>query len=131
MPGAIIEFFRLKTVSVPLTLSVALYLFNISINFINPAYLPEEQEFSRNEIESFAELLLEEVGDCKDFFREYDEQESESSLQKHSVSFLYVLNPSLNLAYSPFYQDPPAANRYILFQYSAFLNISTPPPKPV
>lgn len=131
MPGVLIGFFRVKQLSVSLTLSITLCLFNISINFLNPVGLPEERNFSGNEIESFAEFLVEEVGEYDDFFKEYDDNESESSFQKTAGSFLCVLNSSLDLSYSSFCQAPPAPDGHILFQYSAFLNISTPPPKMV
>lgn len=129
MPGVLIGFFRLKQLSVTLTLSVALCLFNISINFLNPVDLPDERDFSDNEIESFAEFVVEEVGACDDFFKEYDENESESSLQKSTITFLGVLHSSLQISYSSFCQVQPAFNPNTLFQYSAFLTISTPPPK--
>lgn len=131
MSGAGIEFFRFQSFRVLLTRIVALCLFNISINFINPVSSPQAGIFLSNEIESFVEFLVEELGSYEDFLKEYPETESESALQKAAGFFVCVLNPAPRFSYT--FRDTPSAvpGRSIFFSYSAFLAISTPPPKVV
>lgn len=131
MSGAVIQFFRFKQFSSLLTGGVALCLFNISINFVNPVSPPHAGVFLGNEIESFVEFLMEELGSYEDFLKEYDENESESALQKAMGFFVGVLHSAPNFSYTFFHPLPAMPGRYILFSYSAFLTISTPPPKVV
>ena len=69
-----------------------MYLLNISIDFQHPR-APLRVDTSINEIESLAELLVEEVGQLKDFFQEIPESDREPIMHINFSLMFIISNP--------------------------------------
>ncbi|MFC6998356.1 hypothetical protein [Rufibacter roseus] len=63
---------------------MALYLFNISIDKSDTTLDPLPAELENNDIESFVELILENVLCLEDIIEEYDDTKTEEHLKKKS-----------------------------------------------
>lgn len=98
---------------------------------VDPVSAYAKEDLSVNDIESFVEFLVEEIADFDDFFKEYDDFETESSLQKSAPLFLCIPAPSFNLSPAFCIRQDRGFNAGVQRVDAAFLNISTPPPKAV
>lgn len=107
---------------------LAIYLFNISVDFQHSRVAIATEDISINEIESIAELLIEELAHVEGFFEEQAESDCEPSthspvLLDFIVSHRFVI-PPVPMSSGPAYQR---LNSFSTYQAS--LQILTPPPR--
>lgn len=105
---------------------MALYLFDISVDFHHQRVI--EENITVNEIESMSELVLEEIADIEDLFKEIPESDREP-ITKVSFSLVYLLPQQfrLQLVIQLTERKFQIAHEYAL--YSVPFSILTPPPR--
>lgn len=121
---------RESWVSKVFTFIMALYLLNISVDVLDARTSQSDENLSINEIESFAELMIEEIGQCDDFFDEQHEAEREP-FTKLTTSLVFILPPQLTAPCRAegmlMIANVPSSHPY----YQTYLNKISPPPKTV
>jgi len=111
-----------------LIFALALYLLNGSVDFQDQRIALHQEDLTINEIESFAELIIEEIVCIDNFFEEQSESETEPTTKGTSMVKYLVPNPLIlpikpvNIAMS-FYSGE------IVFYYFTNSTILTPPPQ--
>lgn len=66
--ASLVQAFRNTAIGKFLSISIALYVFNVSIDSVDPSTLDGKENLSINDIESFVELIIEDVCNGEDFF---------------------------------------------------------------
>lgn len=74
---------------------LALYLLNISVDFQHPR-INVREDISINEIESLAELVVEEIVQVEDFFEELPESDREP-IVKVNFTLIFIISGPLQL----------------------------------
>lgn len=111
-----------------LIFALALYLLNGSVDFQDQRIALHQEDLTINEIESFTELIIEEIVCIDNFFEEQSESETEPTTKGTSMVKYLVPNPLIlpikpgNIAMS-FYSGE------IVFYYFTNSTILTPPPQ--
>lgn len=105
---------------------MALYLFDISVDFQHTPSV--EQDLSINEIESLSELVLEEIADFENLFEEVPESDREP-ITKTALSLTYIVPLQVTLQSTA--DAVPVINqtRYTFVQYTVPYSRTTPPPR--
>lgn len=106
---------------------LAIYLFNISVDFQHSRTLAME-DVTINEIESIAELLLEEVANCEDFFEEQVESDCEPTT-RFSTSLVFIVTHRVVILPVPVMDSPAYQPLNQFSTYQASLQTLTPPPR--
>jgi hypothetical protein len=125
----LIRVFRNTTLGKILSIGIALYIFNISIDSVDATTLTGKEDLITNDIESFAELIVEEMANCEDFFQEFDDQETESTVQKTAVACFGIIVPTFTLAPIVSEDEQPTGKTYVAIAYNTFFTITSPPPE--
>lgn len=106
---------------------LALYLLNISVDFQHPR-IKVREDISINEIESLAELVVEEIAQVEDFFEELPESDREP-IVKVNFSLIYLVSGPLVLPV----RHGLALQSDFAERTSCFINLTpsilTPPPQ--
>ncbi len=123
----LVSVFRKGKMSRMFILLMALYLFNISIDFSDPRTAHFKEDLSINEIESFVELILEEVADFENAFEEQAESDREHGTVSHALLFIPVKD--FEIPHTVLFYQISYTSLYPISAYSATLDIFTPPPK--
>jgi len=106
---------------------LAMYLFNISVDFQHSRTLVAE-DITINEIESIAELLIEEVAACEDFFKEQAESDCEPTTSS-PVSLVFLVTHRFVILPAPAMDSPSYQSLNQFSTYQASLQTLTPPPR--
>lgn len=127
----LIQSFRNTILGKFLSIGIALYVLNVSIDSADATTFQGKENLTINDIESFAELIVEELIQVEDFFTEFDDQDSESTLQNTQFSFLGIPVSTLILDPVLFDHQPLRYDSYKLAPYFSCITITSPPPENV
>lgn len=122
----IFQYIRQSLLCKSLFFALALHLFNISVDFAHSRN--EKEDLSINEIESFAELIVEDIIDIGDFFEEKAETDTEPTHKGVSLVSYIVSNPLRMESYNA----DEIITHHPVFSISfssAHFSILTPPPQ--
>lgn len=108
--------------------ALAVYLLNISVDFQHSRIALAAEDISINEIESIAELLIEEVAHCEGFFEEHAESDCEPSTHA-SFSWVFIVAHHVILPPAPPSHGVTYQRLNSFSTYQASLPILTPPPR--
>lgn len=108
--------------------ALALYLLNGSVDFQDQRIANYREDLTINEIESFAELIIEEIVCIDNFFEEQSEADSEPTT-KGANTLKYLVPNSLILPIKPVDVAMSFYSREIVFYYFTDSTILTPPPQ--
>lgn len=110
---------------------MGVFLLNISVDVAdpNPEYIPED--LTINDQESIVEILVEQVLGYDDFFKEYDDHDTEKQNKKTNLKIEFIAQRVV---------DPPIKQAtiktkktsfpdYDAYLTNGFLNLDIPPPK--
>lgn len=127
--ASLIRTFRNTMLGRFLSIGIALYILNVSIDSVDATTLHGKENLLINDIESFAELIIEEIISVEDFFKEFDDQDSESRIQTVHVLFIGIPTSALMLEPVTQCNQPPVYASYQDVQYLTSLTITSPPPE--
>jgi hypothetical protein len=121
-------FLRQSLIGRGLIIALALYLFNSSIDFRDQRVAYLKEDLNLNEIESFAELIIEEIVCIDNFFEEQSEADSEPAT-KGANTLSYLVPSPLVLPIRPIDVSLSFYSGGIVFYYFTDSSILTPPPQ--
>jgi len=124
----LMKLLRQSLIGKGLIFALALYLLNSSIDFQDQRIANYKEDLTINEIESFAELIIEEIVCIDNFFEEQSEADSEPATK--GVHTLKYLVPSpLVLPIKPVDVALSFYSGDIVFYFYTDFSILTPPPQ--
>lgn len=121
---------RQNLISKDLLFALALYLLNSSVDFQDQRIANYKEDIAINEIESFAELIIEELVCVDNFFEEQTESESEPTTIAASP-LNYLVPNQLILPINPVDVASCFYTGDSVFYYFTDFSILTPPPQRV
>ncbi len=122
------DFLRQSLIGKGLIFALALYLLNGSVDFQDQRIANYQEDLTINEIESFAELIIEEIVCIDNFFEEQSESEAEPTTKGTHV-FKYLVPNPLVLTFNPIDVSMSYYPGEIVFYYFTHSTILTPPPQ--
>ncbi len=126
--GNFLRIIRQNPISKVLFFALALYLLNSSVDFQDQRIAHDKEDVSINEIESFAELIVEEIVCIDNFFEEQSESETEPTT-KGTNTISYLMPDSLILPIRSVDIVRCSHPNILVFHYPADFSILTPPPQ--
>jgi len=124
----IIKLLRQSLIGKGLIFALALNLLNSSIDFRDQRIAELKEDLAINEIESFAELIVEEIVCIDNYFEEQSEADPEPTT-KGTNTLNYLVPPSLVLPTNPIIVSMSFYSGYSVFYYFTDATILTPPPQ--
>ncbi len=124
----LIKVLRQSLIGKGLIFALALYLLNGSADFQDQRIALHQEDLTINEIESFAELIIEEIVCIDNFFEEQSESEAEPTTKGSNTLNYLVPNPIV-LPIKPIDVSMSFYSGEIVFYYFTNSTILTPPPQ--
>lgn len=127
-PTNFLKLLRQSLIGKGLIFGLAFYLLNSSVDFQDQRITEHKEDLTINEIESFAELIMEEIVCIDNFFEEQSEADSEPAI-KGAKTLSYLVPSPLVLPFKPVVVSMSFLSSDIIFYYFADSTILTPPPQ--